>query len=70
MTDIGEVLSDLATKIAEDLKGENITLDQRLDAFRILATYDAAVKKAKAKSSDDDDAPSFTSMKRNIQSVA
>ena len=69
MTDIGEVLSDLAAKIAEDLKGANITLDQKLDAFRILATYDAAVKKARAKSSDDDDAPNFASMRRNIQSV-
>lgn len=69
MTDIDEVLRELAEKIAEDLKGDQITLDQRLDAFRILSTYDAAVKKAKAKS-DDGDEPNFRDMKRKIQKVA
>jgi len=71
MADISDVLADLANKIAADLEKPDITLDQRLEAFRILASYDAAVRKANAKLGDDEGSGGgFTAMKKRIQKVA
>jgi len=79
---MSDVLDRLAAEILKDLQGANVTLQQKLEAFKILSARETAAAKKSAPAgrphreeaeSDEpdepDDFPNFRSMTAQIKSV-
>lgn len=79
MDSISDVLDRLAADIAKDLQAEGVSLQQKLEAFKILSAREAAgMKKSPGRPSrndpepdddDDDGVPDFRSMASRIHAV-
>ena len=68
---IDEALDDLAERIISDLRANKVSLDQALEAFKILSAYQLGIAKVKKGLADpDDDVPKFDSFRERIQKVS
>ena len=73
MSVISEALDSIAEQILNDLRREDATLAEKLEAFKILSSYDAAVSKTRGKgraSDDDEDRTSFAGFRASVRNAA
>ena len=79
MDTMSDVLDRLAIEIERDLHGKDVSLSQKLEAFKILSAREASVTKKNARSkatdtdpeddSDAGDVPDFRNMASRIRKV-
>lgn len=78
MESVSDVLDRLAADIVKDLQGPNVTLQVKLEAFKILSARETALRKPAGRGreprpeadDDDSDLPDFRTMQQRIRSVS
>jgi hypothetical protein len=69
---IGAKLAALAIKIADEASTDDIGLEARIDAFKVLTTYYVNTTKigARADPEPDDGVPTFEHLQQRLQAAA
>lgn len=68
MSRIAGHLDRLAERIVADLDGAEVTLAQRLDAFKTLAAYEG-LRQKRVKPADDDEPETFDGVRQRMRAA-